>query len=155
MSKKSKKSVMCIIPSEWGQKVRVAGELLDIPADGSAMEVPAEAADALLANPAKWRDPNDLPGTSAQAMKSAGKPILVDGQGFELSEEEADQALADAGGDDATWPEVSTSNTKDELLAVVTDLGAAHPELADVLIADGTKAEIVAGIDAAYDALGS
>ena len=88
------KLVMCILPAEWGQAVKVAGKLMTIPVDGSAMEVTDDQAAALLANSAKWRDPDNLPGSASQAKAGAGRPILTDAQGFELSEEETDAALA-------------------------------------------------------------
>lgn len=163
--------IVCILAREWGQKVRAAGAVYDIPEDGSPMEVSAEAAEVLLANRRKWRDPDDLePDGSNQAPSVAA--ILVDSAGRMLSEEETAKVVGEAKADpppaettepdadpppaedeEESWPEVSMDMTKDELLEVARQIESAQPELADTVRTTGTKQEILDSIEAAYEAM--
>lgn len=83
--------VQCTVDHMWGGKIRVNGETLNIGKDGK-LKCSKEQATKLLGGSA-WVDPKNQPETETLPESEIG-PILADGSGHVLTQEETEAKLS-------------------------------------------------------------
>jgi len=164
--------VVCIMGQVWGQKVKVDTTFYDIPEDGAPFEVADDHAEMLLQNQRKWRDPsqpitpnkhNQAPNLSPILREKATGRILSDAETVQVlqksqpvpepaaTEPEPPPAATEPeeAKDEDTWPEVSLSMRKSDLVAVAEELSAAGHKVST----EGSKADILESIEDAYESM--